>query len=284
MIRFARILQRHWDWRAACNFVFGGTGGALLALAVFIDGGRAVASALLLLALALVGAGLGCVWLEIGRPWRALNVFWHPQRSWMTREAFVASATFVLAVAGLALGVPTMLATSGVGGLAFLYCQARILRAARGVPAWRQRAIVPFVLATGLAEGAGLAFALLALSGRTPAWLGWLLLGCLAARALAWHRYRAALKGDGAPEPTLALVARLHAPLLVSGTAVPVILLALALTTGGAVTTVSNVAAGASALLAGWAIKFVLVTRAAHLQGYAFGKLHTGHPLARTRS
>ncbi|MFO1300525.1 MAG: hypothetical protein U1F17_09100 [Burkholderiaceae bacterium] len=68
MIRFARILQRHWDWRAACNFVFGGTGGALLALAVFIDGGRAVASALLLLALALIGAGLGCVWLEIGRP------------------------------------------------------------------------------------------------------------------------------------------------------------------------------------------------------------------------
>lgn len=284
MIRFARILQRHWDWRAACNFVFGGTGGALLALAVLIDGGHAVRSALLLLALALVGAGLGCVWLEIGRPWRALNVFRHPQRSWMTREAFVASATFALAVAGLALGVPALLAASGVGGLAFLYCQARILRAARGVPAWRQQAIVPFVVATGLAEGAGLAVALLALAGQTPAWLGWLLLGCLMARALAWHQYRAALKSDGAPEPTLALVARLHAPLLVSGTAVPVILLALALTTGGAVTTVSNAAAGVFALLAGWAIKFVLVTRAAHLQGYAFGKLRTGHPLARARS
>ncbi|MFP5465862.1 MAG: hypothetical protein ACLGHR_14000, partial [Gammaproteobacteria bacterium] len=48
-------------------------------------------AALLLLGLALVGAGLVCVWLEIGRPLRALHVFVTPRTSWMSREAFTAS-------------------------------------------------------------------------------------------------------------------------------------------------------------------------------------------------
>ena len=39
---------------------------------------------------AFIGAGLTCVWLEIGRPLRAINVFFHPQTSWMTREGIVA--------------------------------------------------------------------------------------------------------------------------------------------------------------------------------------------------
>ncbi len=48
------------------------------------------------LAMAFVGAGLFCVWLEIGRPWRFLNVFRHPARSWMTREAIIAIVLFIL--------------------------------------------------------------------------------------------------------------------------------------------------------------------------------------------
>ncbi len=282
MIRFARVLQRHWDWRAACNFVFGGTGGALLALAVALDGGRA--SALMLVALALVGAGLGCVWLEIGRPWRALNVFLHPQRSWMTREAFVASATFALAIAGLLLRSPALVVAAGLGGLAFLYCQARILQAARGVPAWRQREIVPLIVATGLAEGSGLAAAILALAGGLSAWLGWLLLVCIVVRALAWRQYRAALKADDAPTPALTLTARLEPLALAVGTLAPAALIVAAMVTGGTASALLTFAAGLFALLPGWAVKFALVTRAAHLQGYAFGKLQTGHPLARTRS
>ena len=39
-----------------------------------------------MLALALVAAGLGAVWLEIGRPLRAIHVFFNPCTSWMTRE------------------------------------------------------------------------------------------------------------------------------------------------------------------------------------------------------
>lgn len=72
MIRFATFLQTHWDWRAAGNFVFGGTGSALLALTAIgglVDG--TTSPWIVLFALALMGAGLGCVWLEIGRASRS---------------------------------------------------------------------------------------------------------------------------------------------------------------------------------------------------------------------
>ena len=37
--------------------------------------------------------------------------------------------------------------------------------------------------------------------------------------------------------------------------------------------------AGICALLSGWYMKFTIVTRAAHVQGYGFGELRRGHPL-----
>lgn len=284
MIRIGRVLQKHWDWRAASNFVFGGSGGALLALATLRGAGDAAALATGLIALVLVGAGLACVWLEIGRPWRAMNVFRHPQRSWMTREAIVATATFALALSGLAFGVPALSWAAAAGGIAFVYCQGRILKAARGVPAWRQAAIVPLVVATGFAEAGGLMTALLAVLAAVPGWLPWLLLASLAARALAWKRYRSELKADDAPEPALALAGRLEPVVLVSGTLLPAALAVAAMPVPVAVAPALQVAAGLLALLPGWAMKFVLVTRAAQLQGYAFGRLRRGHPLARARS
>jgi hypothetical protein len=39
---------------------------------------------------------------------------------------------------------------------AFLYCQARILRAAKGIPAWRTPWVVPLIVLSGLAEGGAL--------------------------------------------------------------------------------------------------------------------------------
>ena len=38
--------------------------------------------------------------------------------------------------------------------LAFIYCQARMLQAAKGIPAWREPLLVPLMVVTGLAEGA----------------------------------------------------------------------------------------------------------------------------------
>lgn len=288
MIRIGRVLQKHWDWRAACNFLFGGSGGALLALSTVHGAGQVAPLAVGLLALALVGAGLACVWLEIGRPWRAMNVFRHPQRSWMTREAIVATATFALALSGLAFGMPALSWAAAAGGVAFVYCQGRILKAARGVPAWRQAAIVPLVVATGFAEAGGLMTALLVVLAAVPGWLSLLLLASLAARALAWKRYRSELKADDAPEPALVLAGRLEPVVLVFGTLLPTTLIVAAqaatvLPATAPASPALQALAGALALAPGWALKFVLVTQAAQLQGYAFGRLRRGHPLARAR-
>ena len=59
--------------------------------------------ALLLAGLALVGFGLFCVSLELGRPLRALNVFRNPRTSWMAREAWT-SLLLVPAVLAAAAG------------------------------------------------------------------------------------------------------------------------------------------------------------------------------------
>ena len=40
--------------------------------------------------------------------------------------------------------------------LVFVYCQARILQAAKGIPAWREPLLVPLIVITGVTEGAGL--------------------------------------------------------------------------------------------------------------------------------
>ena len=51
----------------------------------------------------------------------------------------------------------------------FLFCQAMILQAAKGIPAWRANWVVPLILTTGFAEGCGLLLAAVAqLPALTP--------------------------------------------------------------------------------------------------------------------
>jgi phenylacetyl-CoA:acceptor oxidoreductase subunit 2 len=45
---------------------------------------------------------------------------------------------------------------AAIAAAAFLYCQARILRASKGIPAWRAPLVVPLILLSGLAEGGAL--------------------------------------------------------------------------------------------------------------------------------
>ncbi|HWD16862.1 MAG TPA: hypothetical protein VG865_09650, partial [Casimicrobiaceae bacterium] len=68
-------LQKAWDARAATNFICGGAGSGLIVFAVAGDARGFAMQALLLAGLVLVGGGLSCVWHELGRPRRALNVF-----------------------------------------------------------------------------------------------------------------------------------------------------------------------------------------------------------------
>ena len=93
-------VQRHWDLRAATNFMLGGTGaGLLVASAIAMPSPRfAIATGLVLIA-----AGLAAVWLEIGRKLRALHVFFNPGTSWMTRESFAALVVFALGASALVL-------------------------------------------------------------------------------------------------------------------------------------------------------------------------------------
>jgi phenylacetyl-CoA:acceptor oxidoreductase subunit 2 len=144
-------VQEHWDARAALNFMLGGAGAGLMIWAAVMQVRSPYPVAL---SLALVAAGLFAVWLEIGRKARALHVFFNPFTSWMTRESFAALLLFTLGLASLLDA--SLLPAAAIAAGAFLYCQARILRAAKGIPAWRTPWVVPLIVISGLAEGGAL--------------------------------------------------------------------------------------------------------------------------------
>ena len=100
--------QLHWDERAAANFILGGTGAGLLIAWAVSAAVTPLWQAYVLAGLVSVGLGLGAVWLEIGRKLRAIHVFFHPQTSWMTREAMVAVLLFACGLAAVAFGVRTL--------------------------------------------------------------------------------------------------------------------------------------------------------------------------------
>jgi phenylacetyl-CoA:acceptor oxidoreductase subunit 2 len=244
-------LQRHWDARAALNFMLGGAGAGLMIASaiVYPDAAAPVA-----LSLALVAAGLGAVWLEIGRKLRALNVFLNPFTSWMTRESFAALLLLGFGAAALVRPQP-FLPAAAVAALAFVWCQGRILRAAKGIPAWRAPQVVLLAVATGLAEGAGL----LLFFTSAPLLLTWFALAVIL-RAIAWSRYRAAQRSAALDAPGKALT---HL-----GTVV-----ALLLAMAGHLHPVAAPLAGAAALATGLWLKFALVTRASINQGFALPRL-----------
>ncbi|TAN49461.1 MAG: phenylacetyl-CoA:acceptor oxidoreductase [Rhodospirillales bacterium] len=251
-------LQTNWDMRAAGNFIGGGTGTGLLVAALFqgMDQPRLFA----FMGLLFVGLGLLSVWLEIGRPWRAVNLFFHPQTSWMTREGLVALPLFALG--GLAVLFDSSIALTGAAlvGLVYLYCQARILNAAKGIPAWRHPALVPALMAMGLAEGAGLAMVLTAGQG------GLLLLLMLVQRFVAWRRYLKLLSKDGAPLGTQRAFTASYKLFLVAGHILPVALLGLGAVFGSSAL---FVLAGLLVAASGWWMKLILITKAAYNQGFA---------------
>ena len=111
-------VQRHWDLRAATNFVAGGAGAGLVVASVASGARGAPAAVALVAGLAFVGLGLFAVWLEIGRPLRALNVFANPRTSWMSREAIAAVVLGVLAIAGAWLHAAGSANAPAIGALA----------------------------------------------------------------------------------------------------------------------------------------------------------------------
>lgn len=251
--------QGYWDLRAAGNFIGGGTGsGLVLASALAALLGQDVTLPLLA-GLCFVGLGLSLVWLEIGKPWRALNVFFHPQTSWMTREGILAGPLMACGAAAAWFGHPMLLATAAILAAGFLYCQSRILRASRAIPAWSHRRTVPLILLTGLAEGSG---AFLVLGEPTTAMIG-LALAAAVVREVAREAYRRGLVEAKAPEGTLAWFARPEVRVLQVLRLAAMALMAAGLAGFGSAAAVGGVLAA----LTGWALKAIMVTRAAYTRG-----------------
>ena len=248
--------QTNWDWRAAANFMLGGTGAGLIIVLALVQNQALYP---VMLALLLIGGGLGAVWLEIGRKLRAIHVFFNPQTSWMTRESLAAVMLFGLGISFLIFNQTGLIYVAAIAALAFLYCQARILRAAKGIPAWRAPQVMALIMTTGLAEGTGL---LMFMNSDSLA-LG-LFAAAVIARAVAWSRYWTALKQPG----SRAALESAGKALIQLGTIAP-----LALVLGAFFLPQAAALAGVAAVLAGWWLKFVLVTRAAFNQGFALPRL-----------
>lgn len=264
--------QTNWDARAAGNFIGGGAGCGLLLFATAAGAQGTLRVVLVVVALALIGVGLLCVWAEIGRPWRALNVFFHPQTSWMSREAAV--APLLMAGGAASLLWPQLQPLAAVLAAVFLYCQARILQACKGIPAWREPMTVPLVAATGLAEGAGLYWIL------APWWgqgniLSWLTLGALLLlRFVLGSAWRRRLAAALRPAPLRAVDrtalgwkagSLLPLALVLIGAAAPPLPSVAAL--------LLQLLAGLLALGGGALFKFMLVTKAGFNQGFALPHL-----------
>ncbi len=265
-------LQRHWDIRAACNFIGGGTGtGLLLAAAAAAAAGQTFAPALAA-GLCFIACGLTMVLLEIGRPWRAFNVFFHPQTSWMTREGVVALPLF--GCGGLALlihwaGGPGQV-VAGLTGLAaltacgFLYCQARILRAAKGIPAWREETLTPFLLSSGLTEGFGILAGLAAI-GLAPSWAPLAALGLGLLRLAAWQNYGKGLSARGVPAASMAAIQNIGPAFLIVGHGLAALLLATSVPWPGLAAL--SAIGGLLLAAAGWWAKQTIVMKAAVTRG-----------------
>ena len=257
--------QRNWDGRAAANFFWGGAGGGLLLATALASGRGADLRPLLVVALALVGIGLLAVWLEIGRPWRALNVYLNAATSWMTREAMIAPLLFASGAVAILFNWPAAFWVAGLLGLVYVYCQACMLHANKGIPAWRHASCIGVVVTTDMVEGAGL-LCVAALVWPGLVFFGILLAALLAVRWLAWRKYLASLRNAGVPTATSQVLNALDVRFVWLGHAAPA---ALGLVGGLAGLPLLAMLAGILAAAAGGWFKYTLVCRAAFTQGFA---------------
>lgn len=257
--------QASWDWRAACNFMAGGAGGGLIACTTLAGGPPALLAA----GAAAIALGLLAVWLELGRPWRSWRVVRQGARSWMSREALVAPWLFV-AVAAAWFGVPGASWVAALVAVSFVYCQGRLLQAAKGIPAWREPLLAPLIVATALAEGAG-AWLLLSAAGTTtgPIWACFALV--LLARLALWQAWRSRIRT--APRALAAIDAAGLVFKVTTLLPLAAVLVAIATPLGDTGLRVLQNLAGAMALAGGLWFKYTLVTRAGFNQGFALPHL-----------
>jgi phenylacetyl-CoA:acceptor oxidoreductase subunit 2 len=271
--------QTFWDLRAAMNFTLGGMTSGLVVIAylAYLTGRLPQAVLLPLQFIAGVGmaVGLFCVFLEIARKFRFLNVLRRPQTSWMTRETYVVALFYPTLLADLIWPTGILHLAVAIEAAAFLYCQARILAAGRGIPAWRAPLMPWMLIATGLLEGAGLLAVATVLQ---PAAVGAAPFAATAGLVLAvlnggmWWQYRQDARAAGIGPMARDVLARVSPPLHLLGHAAPVVLFAAFLALGANLPMLA--ALGGLAAVAGGVIwKVTVITRACHQQGFDLPKV-----------
>lgn len=260
-------LQKFWDIRAALNFIGGGTGSGLLMIAtVFILLGRTNLVAVIAGAIS-ISFGLFMVFLEIGKPWRSFNVFFHPRTSWMTRESIVVMPLFLcVALVIFYAGHPISKAISllmSLFAVVFLYCQVRMINAAKGIPSWSHADLKPFIFSSGLTEALGVAICLPRLNTEKGLWLALSIM--LLIRLTFWIIYTKNLSRDRAPEATCAIFASIFNKILIAHIVAIALLIAAWMTE----MLIFSMLAGLLAAATGWYLKAIIITRAAQTRGFS---------------
>jgi phenylacetyl-CoA:acceptor oxidoreductase subunit 1 len=261
--------QDFWDYRAAMNFALGGmaAGLAVVAWLAYLQG--AVGMEKLLGAYASAGAimavGLFFVFLKLGRKMRFLYVLLRPQSSWMTRETYCVALFYPAVVATIYWGHPWAMALAAVAAAAFLVSQARILHAAKGIPAWRAPLVPWMLIATGLFEGTAL---LSLITNGAVAGLSWLSLALGLINAMLWQHYRRTARAAGIGPLSARDIDELQPVVLWAG-----YVLGAALFGIGVIIPNAALVGGLIAIAGGFFWKYLLVTKVCHQQGFALPKV-----------
>lgn len=267
-------LQDNWDWRAAMNFILGGMSSALFMLAWLTHHAGAISSRTLhgtyLLAAGLMGAGLFCVFLKLGRKLRFWRVITRWQTSWMTRETWCVALVFPSVLLGLLAPSPAWDVLVALGAAGFLWCQGKILHTSRGIPAWRHRLVPSLLVTTGLLEGASWLLLVCAVT-RSPATLAALAMLAAALWMLRlWPAYASQVRLDSAGQ-----LEALRQPLMLWGHALPALAgAAVLLGVPGAVPLAA--ASAVLAIIGGAFMKYRLIVKAGHFQGV---RIPSGQPV-----
>jgi phenylacetyl-CoA:acceptor oxidoreductase subunit 1 len=268
-------LQTLWDWRAAMNWIFGGIASGFAVMAYLASLAGAVypdmIPSLHLIAGGIMAIGLFCVFLKIGRKlrfWRAVS---RPQTSWMTRELYAVAVFYPLVLANLLRPSAILSLLGGALALVFLWCQAKILHRARGIPAWRVPLMPWMLLATGLLEGTGLLALLLAWMkglGQPGLLVPVTGLALVAVNVALWVAYRRTAKEEGIVPLARRVIDDNSLTLHLVGHALPALMFLVALI-NPALAHVYLGIGGVGAIAGGAFWKFTLIVRAGYQQGFA---------------
>ena len=272
--------QTFWDARAAMNFTLGGLSGGMMAVAGLASAfGWLGAEALIdtyLVAAMLMAVGLFFVFLEIGRKLRFLYVLLRPQSSWMTRETYAVAVIYPALAADVLWPHPVLHAVVALAGAVFLYCQAEILFAGKGIPAWRAPLIPWLIGVSGLLEGAGLlAFLMKAMDTGAVGAVAWTIAALSVVAGVLWHRYRMTAAAEGIGPLARAELDAVAPVVTIFGHAAPVLLCLLGLSISGPLSAWAIGLGGILAVAGGALWKFTVITRASHQQGFAIPMMPT---------